>query len=342
MTDAERTIGISIECADAMAIRCDVLVMKHAQALYGVDQAVVMALEKAGIAAIQALPEPGHFRVIPAGGALSANAVLFVGVTPLAEFGYAELRDFGARALSSLTGVPSTYRVALTLHGSNYGLDESEAFRAELAGLLDSIEAGNYPAQLESVVFVERNPRRAARLEDVLKQHLPAGKVAPRSSSGRRDVGAATTRASLAEVGEGSKQKPYAFVAMPFGGEFDDRFYYGIQRAADATGFLAERIDFSTFVGDIVARIRERIPSAAFVIADLTGANPNVYLEVGYAWAGNVPTILLVSDVADLKFDVKGQRCLVYGSSIRRLEELLTTEIKSLAAGGHLGGAARR
>jgi nucleoside 2-deoxyribosyltransferase len=75
--------------------------------------------------------------------------------------------------------------------------------------------------------------------------------------------------------------------------------------------------------------VRERIRSASLVIADLTGSNPNVYLEVGYAWGSGVPTVLLVNDTDDLKFDVRGQRCIVY-KRIKDIEEKLRKEIKEL------------
>ena len=57
-----------------------------------------------------------------------------------------------------------------------------------------------------------------------------------------------------------------------------------------------------------------------------------MYLEVGYAWGRGVNTVLLVADGDELKFDVRTQRCLVF-RSIRHLEELLTTELKSLKVG---------
>ena len=66
------------------------------------------------------------------------------------------------------------------------------------------------------------------------------------------------------------------------------------------------------------------------VIADLSTANPNVYLEVGYAWGCGKPTILAVRQAEDLKFDVSGQRCLIY-RSIKSLEELLRQELNGLA-----------
>jgi hypothetical protein len=58
-------------------------------------------------------------------------------------------------------------------------------------------------------------------------------------------------------------------------------------------------------------------------------ANPNVYLEVGYAWGRGRPTILLVRDLKELKFDVAAYRCLVY-RNIRDLETQLSRELQHL------------
>lgn len=324
-------ILISVERGDALDTPCDVLVLKHAQASYGVDAAVVDVLEGAGMPILPALPKPGMSRLVPTQGVFAAKAVLFIGVPELWRFDYAGIREFGARALSSLFGAASTRQIVLTIHGPNYGLDESESFKAELAGVLDSIARGEYPDDLKSIVIVERDAGRARRLRDVLHDALPSGAIAIVGRERAEPTVLSDTRRSLADVGEGSRQKPHVFVAMPFAREFDDRFHYGIQRAAESAGFLCERADLTSFVGDVLSWVRVRIASAAYVVADLTTANPNVYLEVGYAWGREVPTVLLVSDTQELRFDVRSQRCLVYDGSIRQLEELLTSELKALA-----------
>ncbi len=77
-----------------------------------------------------------------------------------------------------------------------------------------------------------------------------------------------------------------------------------------------------SFTGEVLEWIKKRIASATLIVADLSTANPNVYLEVGYAWGCGKPTILTVRQTEDLKFDVRGQRCLVY-KSIKSLEEML-------------------
>jgi hypothetical protein len=127
--------------------------------------------------------------------------------------------------------------------------------------------------------------------------------------------------------------KKSLFIAMPFSLEMEDRFFYGMQRSADATGFSCDRVDKDSFTGDILKRIKDGIDNSVAVIADLTNSNPNVYLEVGYAWGKQKPTILLIQDGHELCFDVRGQRCLKY-SSIRNLEEVLTSEIEALKSKG--------
>jgi hypothetical protein len=198
-----------------------------------------------------------------------------------------------------------------------------------VAGFLDALTSGVYPDSLEAITILERNPGRAARLHSLLEEILPGGRIL--QSGGLEDISQSNARTALADVGEGSKNKPHIFTAMPFAKEFADRFHYGIQRSAEAAGFLCERADLASFVGDVIEFVRERINTASFLVADLTTANPNVYLEVGYAWGRGVPTILLVSETTDLKFDTRGQRCLVYESSIKQLEDLLTKELTQLS-----------
>jgi hypothetical protein len=68
----------------------------------------------------------------------------------------------------------------------------------------------------------------------------------------------------------------------------------------------------AVFTGDVLSRIKERIETASLVIADITGGNANVYLEVGYAWGKDRPTLLVAKKGEDLKFDIQGQRCISY------------------------------
>ncbi len=319
-------MDIRVLQGDALEISADVLVLKYAQALYGVDELVVDRLEATGPAVRDTLPKPDGFRLIDTGGHLAAKSVLFVGVVALRAFGYEAIREFSKRALTSLAGAkPAASHIAFTLHGAGYGLDESEAFRAELAGILDAVET-DCPSGIKLVTIIERNAGRARRLQTLLDAILP--RPAAKPAIAERAIATAQIE-RLRSAGAPSRTKPHIFVAMPFAPEFDDHFHYGIQQAVNAAGYLCERADLATFTGDVIAWVKERIDSARLLVADLSTANPNVYLEVGYAWGKGIPTVLLARDAADLRFDVKGQRCLVY-NSIRKLEESLTRELKAL------------
>ena len=129
------------------------------------------------------------------------------------------------------------------------------------------------------------------------------------------------------------QSKPYVFVAMPFDVEMEDIYYYGINRATSANDLQSVRIDQAAFTGDIVQQIKTSIHMAAAVVAELSGANPNVYLELGYAWGRAIPTVLLLRDGDNLCFDVRGQKCIMY-RTIKGLETALTEELARLKANG--------
>jgi hypothetical protein len=313
--------------ADALRFEADVLVLKFAQHLYGLDALVSERLGSKGISL--KLPDENGFILVDTIGILASRNVLFVGVKPLSEFGYLEIRDFARRALASLVRqAPTVRRVAFTIHGPGYGLDEIEAFESQVAGIADAANAGEFPPTLESIVFVERVKNRADRLSASLAKLLPAGTLQI-DANGVIAKLTDKTRDTLRSVGYSSSSKPHVFVAMPFALEMDDIFYYGIQGATKGAGMLCERADLSAFTGDVMEWVKNRIATAKLVVADLSSCNPNVYLEVGYAWGCRVPTVLLAREVNDLKFDVKGQRCIVY-TSIRHLEEMLRRELEGL------------
>jgi hypothetical protein len=138
-----------------------------------------------------------------------------------------------------------------------------------------------------------------------------------------------TTSRAIAMAGSVTEQKPHVFVAMPFKKDMDDVFYFGIQQPVRELGFVCERVDQEAFLGDILSQVKQKIETAAIVIAELTGANPNVYLEVGYAWGKGRPTILLAKAEEELRFDVRGQRTLKY-ERIIDLKEALTRELTAL------------
>lgn len=317
---------IQVVAGNIAALPVDVIALKFAQAEYGADQFVASLLADAGEDPDHLRPRPGDYRLLPGRGVVNAEKVLFVGVDPLTYFGYREIREFARRALTALAGeAPDTRSIAATVHGPGYGLDEIEAFESEIAGFLDALGSGDYPAKLDEITIIERNPGRSKRLKRVLNELLPHDERQP---AGVIDITEAREE-RLRAAGYASDAKAHVFVAMPFKEEMDDVYHYGIQGAVRDAGFLCERADLASFTGDVLQWVRERIKTCALLVADLSDANPNVYLEVGFAWGCGVPTVLLVRDPKTLRFDVRGQRCLVY-KRIKDLEESLRKELQSL------------
>ncbi len=322
-------IKVSVNQGDAFLVEADTLVLKFAQASYGLDRDIIKGFELLGHPIESKLPKIWGFFFTDSRKITNTKNLLFIGTPPLRSFGYKEIREFGGKALISLSSSdPRTKSVILTIHGPGYGLDEIEAFKAQVAGIVDSIESEDYPANLQEITFIERSKGRAERLQAVLSTLFPDGYIPTPKSGGLKEIGKNSIE-TLRSAGYSSESKKNVFVAMPFAQEFDDCFHYGICGAVNACGYLCERADLQSFTGDVMEWIKRRIASADFVIADLTTANPNVYLEIGYAWGLNKRTILLIKDTKDLKFDIRGQRCLSY-ASIKDLETKLKSELNNL------------
>lgn len=332
-----KNIVFTIEHDDIIDFNADVIALKYAQKLYGADRVVADALSQAGI--VMHFPEIDDYRYVKTHNSIRTNNALFVGVPPLSQFEYQEIQEFAIQVVDILSReAPTTKHLAMTIHGPGYGLDEVEAALAQFAGYLIAIKMGKAPSDLKCISLVERNSNRVKRLRQAFEQNLSVNPYATRLLSPKWGYELAipgimdpkdTDISTLEMTGKESEAKPHIFVAMPFRKDMDDVFYYGIQGPVHAAGFLCERVDQEAFTGEILDRVKKRIETASLVIAELTGSNPNVYLEVGYAWGKGRSTILLVKETKELRFDVRGHRCLTY-ERIKDLEEQLTKELDRL------------
>ena len=324
MTSA--TVSVSVKCDDAMRVPMDVLAVKFAQRPHGLDALLARAIADSGAPLVY--PKPWDTWLSKDAPGVAASHVLFVGVPPLAEFRYREIRRFARLVMSALAQqAPQAAHVGLTTHGAGYGLDEAEAFESEIAGLLDAIRAGEMPNRLRRITVVESDPNRARRLSALLADLFPSGSIeAQKGSSSDIDH---NSDERLRSVGYASEAKIRVFVAMPFDRAMEDVFEFGILGPARSAGCLCERADQAVFAGDVLEWVTARIKSASLVIADLSGANPNVFLEVGYAWGCGVPTVLLRREGDADVFDVRGQRQIRY-DTIKNLAQQLSKELTAL------------
>jgi hypothetical protein len=121
-----------------------------------------------------------------------------------------------------------------------------------------------------------------------------------------------------------------AFICMPFRSEFTDLYEVGIKPMVVDCGFKCIRADEIQQNKGILTLIYDQIKSAHIVIADMTGRNPNVYYEVGYAHALEKEVVLLIQEAAELPFDLQGFNCIVYGGKITVLKEKLLHRLKAM------------
>jgi hypothetical protein len=118
---------------------------------------------------------------------------------------------------------------------------------------------------------------------------------------------------------DSTKPKPFVFVLMPFTPEFDDVYKLGIKPACEKAGAYAERVDEQLFSESILNRIFNQISKADVIVSDMTGRNPNVFYETGYAHALGKKVILLTENSEDIPFDLKHYPHIIYKGRIADL-----------------------
>lgn len=122
----------------------------------------------------------------------------------------------------------------------------------------------------------------------------------------------------------------YCFVCIPFEERFQDIYELGIKSVVEKLGFTCDKSDEIQHNNDILRVIYNRIRRAYIIIADMTGQNPNVYYEVGYAHAHNKEVILLTQKVDDIPFDLRGYNHIVYKGKITLLQNKLRARIEAI------------
>ncbi len=114
------------------------------------------------------------------------------------------------------------------------------------------------------------------------------------------------------------------FVIMPFAPEFDDVWHGAIERACHESKFVPLRVDEISLSKVITDDMKECIGLAQTVIADITGSNPNVMFELGWAMANGRALVVIrqAGDEQRVPFDVYGIRRIEYADSWSGVEKL--------------------
>lgn len=116
-------------------------------------------------------------------------------------------------------------------------------------------------------------------------------------------------------------QQRLGFVLMPFMEQWSDRVYRKIIRssieAMDLQCLRADNKHGSIIMEDVWIGINQ----AAFIVADVTGRNPNVMYELGIAHTLAKPTIIITQGIDDIPFDFRHLRHYLYKDALDGAEE---------------------
>jgi hypothetical protein len=105
------------------------------------------------------------------------------------------------------------------------------------------------------------------------------------------------------------------FIVMPFSLEWSDDVHRTLSSACKAMAVQPVRGDDVFTPTDILVDIWQSINGADFVIADITGRNPNVLYELGIAHTLAKPVLIISRNAADIPIDLSTRRVILYGQS---------------------------
>ena len=125
---------------------------------------------------------------------------------------------------------------------------------------------------------------------------------------------------------------PTCFVIQPFdGGKFDKRFEDTFRPAIEEAGLDPYRVDRDPQVEVPIKAIEQGIRDAEICLADITTDNPNVWYELGFAFASRKLVVMVCSDergAARFPFDIQHRTVVEYQSESSSDFEQLQQKIK--------------
>jgi hypothetical protein len=132
------------------------------------------------------------------------------------------------------------------------------------------------------------------------------------------------------------KSNNYCFVIQPFdnGGKFDKRYSDIYEPAIKSAGLNAYRIDKDPSVRNIVDDIENKIQNSQICLADISIDNPNVWYELGYAYASGKDVVMVCDDSrSKYPFDIQHRSIIPFKSDapsdFEELSKKITEKIKS-------------
>ena len=127
------------------------------------------------------------------------------------------------------------------------------------------------------------------------------------------------------------------FVIQPFdAAKFDRRFSETWKPALEDAGLDVYRVDEDPGAEIPIRAIEEKIHESVICLADISTDNPNVWYELGYAFAADKSVIMICSDErqGNFPFDIRHRKVIQYStgsqSDYENLREKITASAKAL------------
>jgi hypothetical protein len=124
------------------------------------------------------------------------------------------------------------------------------------------------------------------------------------------------------------------FIIQPFDkGKFDQRYTDVFEPAIKAAGLDPYRVDRDPSVRIPIEQIEEKIRSSKICFAEITVDNPNVWYELGYAFACGKDVVMVTEERQRFPFDIQHRHVLTYQTSSKSDYEKLEINIKDRLIG---------
>ena len=129
---------------------------------------------------------------------------------------------------------------------------------------------------------------------------------------------------------------PTCFVIQPFDPENTRRYKEVYKPALEEAGLEPYRVDQDPAVEVPIESIEQRIRDSAICLADITEDNPNVWYELGFAFAVDSPVVITCADHRKTKllFDIQHRTVITYAtaspSDFEKLREEVAERAKAL------------
>jgi hypothetical protein len=129
------------------------------------------------------------------------------------------------------------------------------------------------------------------------------------------------------DSGSAGQGKRSCFIVMPFSLEESNEVHRILSSVCKALAVQPMRGDDFFKPSDIMIDIWQSINVADFVIADISGRNPNVLYELGIAHTLAKPVLIISKNAEDIPIDLSTRRVIIYGRQGDRWREELETKV---------------